>query len=89
MKQSTNLLTSFSPASQRRLVCHESVAASAAAGASKFYGEAMKQGTNESLLSLAGSSSDAEAAVQMTSLLGNIDEKVRTAILHLLPGVCV
>jgi hypothetical protein len=52
-------------------------AAAAAAGASKFYGEAMKQGTAESLLSLAGSSSDAEATVAMASLLGNIDEKVR------------
>eukprot|EP00883_Tetradesmus_obliquus_P002715 jgi/Sobl393_1/12921/SZX78204.1 len=44
-------------------------------GASKFYAEAMKQGTAESLLSLAGSSSDAEATVQLTALLGNIDEK--------------
>lgn len=52
--------------------------AAAAAGASKFYAEAMKQGTAESLLSLAGSSSDAEATVQLTALLGNIDEKVRS-----------
>jgi hypothetical protein len=49
----------------------------------------MKQSTHESLLSLAGSSSNAEAAVQMTSLLGNIDEKVRPASLRLLLGPCV
>lgn len=36
----------------------------------------MKQGTAESLLSLAGSSSDADSTVQLTALLGNIDEKV-------------
>jgi hypothetical protein len=43
----------------------------------------MKQGTGESLLSLAGSSSDAEATVQLTALLGNIDEKVRLFQLQL------
>jgi hypothetical protein len=46
----------------------------------------MKQGTNESLLSLAGSSSDAEATVALTSLLGNIDEKVGDARLHFISG---
>lgn len=37
----------------------------------------MKQGTGESLLSLAGSSSEGDSTNKLTTLLGNVDEKVR------------
>lgn len=43
----------------------------------RFYAEAMKQGTSESLLSLAGSSTEADSTSRLTQLMGNVDEKVR------------
>jgi len=46
----------------------------------RFYAEAMKQGTSESLLSLAGSSTEADSTSRLTQLMGNVDEKVRGGI---------
>lgn len=48
----------------------------------RFYAEAMKQGTSESLLSLAGSTSEADTTSKLTQLLGNVDEKVRGWRVH-------
>jgi hypothetical protein len=44
--------------------------------ASRFYSEAMKQGTSESLLSLAGSSTESDSNGKLSQLLGTVDEKV-------------
>lgn len=49
------------------------------AGASKFYSEALKQGTTESLMSLTTGSTDSsgmDAASRITAVMGPVDEKV-------------
>lgn len=57
-------------------------------GASKLYGEATKQGTVDSLLSLAAASAEGDINVKLTSVLGSVDEKVSCLwLLYLAPCV--
>jgi hypothetical protein len=44
--------------------------------AGRFYNEAMKLGTTESLLSLAGSSTEGGEQGNASTMMGNVDEKV-------------
>jgi hypothetical protein len=63
------------------------------AGASKFYAEALKQGTFESLMNLTAGSTDSsglDAASRIAASMGQVDEKVENMRLHLrLPFTCL